>query len=389
MRPNALPLIVLLTTVACTSEDTPPVSAEIGSALPGLGAEETEAFETGRAVFARIFTPEEGLGPRFNENSCSACHTFPVDGGTGETAVRKATRHTGSDRCDVLSERGGENLRIQVTAALAGMSGAAVPVPPEAQHQARFTIPFIFGLGLVDAIPHETLEALADPDDADGDGVSGRIGRDRAGRPARFGRKADVASLEDFNDSALRLEMGLTTPAFPDETMAGGSPAVPPEADPAPEPEIDRETFAALSAFVRFLAPPSPGEIVEGSPAARGREYFEEIGCADCHVPTLQAGPHPSAAIAHRTIALYSDLLLHDMGTGLAGTCGPGAGTTEYRTEPLMGLRYRQTFLHDGRAGRVRDAIIQHGGEAESARRRFLELHRLEQEALLRFLGTL
>lgn len=389
MRPTALPLIVLLTTAACASEDTPPVHAEIGSPLPGLSPEETEAFEAGRTVFARIFTPEEGLGPRFNENSCSACHTFPVDGGTGETAVRKATRHTGSDRCDLLSERGGENLRIQVTPALARMNGAAVPDPPEAHHRARFTIPFIFGLGLVEAIPLETLETLADPDDSDGDGISGRIGRDRAGGSARFGRKADVASLDDFNDSALRLEMGLTTPAFPDEAMAGALPPVPPETDPAPEPEIDPETFAALSAFVRFLAPPAPADIAPGSPAARGRELFGETGCADCHVPTLQAGPHPSPAIAHRTVALYSDLLLHDMGAGLAGTCGPGASTSEYRTEPLMGLRYRRTFLHDGRAGRVRDAILQHGGEAAAARERFLELHRVEQEALLRFLGTL
>lgn len=389
MRPKALSIALLLTTLACAPEDTTPVSAEIGSALPGLGPDETEAFEAGRAVFARIFTPEEGLGPRFNENSCSACHTFPVDGGTGETAVRKATRQVEPGRCDLLSEQGGENLRIQVTPALAGVGGAAVPTPPEAHHQARFAIPFIFGLGLVDAIPHETLVALADPDDADGDGISGRIGRDRAGRPARFGRKADVASLDDFNDSALRLEMGLTTPAFPDEAMAGALPPVPPGADPAPEPEIDGETFAALSAFVRYLAPPSPASLAPGSPAARGRELFRETGCADCHVPTLQAGPHPSPAIAHRTVALYSDLLLHDMGAGLAGTCGPGASTTEYRTEPLMGLRYRRTFLHDGRAVRVRDAIIHHGGEAASARGRFLELHRVEQEALLRFLGTL
>ncbi len=88
-------------------------------------------------------------------------------------------------------------------------------------------------------------------------------------------------------------------------------------------------------------------------------------------------------------MALYSDLLLHDMGAGLAGTCAPGASTREYRTEPLMGLRYRRTFLHDGRAGRVRDAIMQHGGEAAPARSRFLELHRVEQEALLRFLSTL
>lgn len=362
--------------------------AALGEPLPRLTPAEQDRFELGRALFARIFTPAEGLGPRFNENSCSACHTFPVDGGTGETAVTKATRHSGSGRCDLLTPRGGENVRIQVTPAARAAGVSPLPPPEEAEHRARFTIPFTFGLGLVDAVPLATLEALADPEDRDGDGVSGRLGRDRAGRPARFGRKADVASLRDFTDSALRLEMGLTTPAFPDETLAGGAPDVPPGVDPAPEPEVNTGEVDALVDFLRFLSPPSPADS-QGPMVARGRTLFDSLGCTGCHVPELQAGEHESAALSGRAIALFSDLLLHDMGPALAGTCAPGASTTEYRTEPLLGLRYREVYLHDGRAGRVMDAILLHGGEAQDARDRFAALDRLTQEALLRYLNTL
>ena len=360
----------------------------MGSPLPGLTAAERSRFEAGRAVFAHVFTPEEGLGPRFNENSCSACHTFPVDGGTGETAVNKATRHTGAETCDLLTPQGGENIRIQVTPA-ARDAGATPSRPPEdAEHRARFTIPFLFGLGLVDAVPQSTLEALADPDDRNGDGISGRIGRDRSGRPARFGRKADMASLAAFVDGALRLEMGLTTPLHPDEAMAGAVPPVPESVDPTPEPEIDEVSFEAVVDFMRFLAPPAQGD-PDAPLVARGRVLFDSLGCAGCHVPELRAGDHASAAVSGRSIALFSDLLLHDMGPGLAGTCAPGADVTEYRTEPLMGLRHRRVFLHDGRVRRVRDAILQHGGEAAAARARFAALDRVTQGAVLRYLNTL
>lgn len=389
MRLRDTSYCIALLLVACAAETSSTVTAEMGEAVPGLSDTEARAFAAGRGVFARIYTPAEGLGPRFNENSCSACHTFPVDGGTGETAVRKATRHTADGTCDLLSEHGGLNLRLQATPALAAGDDARVPTPSVATHAARFTIPFVFGLGLVDAIPLASLEARADPEDADGDGVSGRLGRDVDGRPARFGRKADVATLEDFVDSALRLEMGLTTPRLPDEAGAGSIPPVGADVDPTPEPEIDAGTFDDLTAFVRFLAPPAPAD-AEGDPSVqRGRELFEELGCAACHAPVLRTGSHPSAALRNRAVALYSDLLLHDMGPGLEGTCAPGASTTEYRTEPLMGLRYRDTYLHDGRSRRVRDAILLHGGEAEATRRRFSELDRLQQEALLGFLGTL
>ncbi|MBM4372798.1 MAG: hypothetical protein FJ098_14185, partial [Deltaproteobacteria bacterium] len=338
---------------ACASEpgaraEPEPVAAEIGEPLPGLTPEEAARFAAGQVHFARRFTPDEGLGPRFNEDACNACHTTPTDGGTGETDVTKATRMLPDGRCDLLVPLGGENVRIAATPALAAAGAGRVPVPEDATHTARFTIPFLFGLGIVDAVPLATLEALADPEDADGDGISGRVGRTANGEPARLGRKSDQASLADFVEGAFRLEMGLTTPLHPDERSAGAVPAVPPSSDPAAEPELSQEVLDAVTDFVRFLAPPAPAVPAEETRAdvEAGRGLFESLGCPGCHVRTLQAGPSPVAAISGKAVAAYSDLLLHDMGPALEGTCAPGAATREYRTESLMGLRYRRAFLH-------------------------------------------
>jgi len=367
-------------------------SASAGEPLPGLSAAELARFEAGRAIFSRQFTPEAGLGPRFNESSCVACHGDPTAGGTGETAITKVSRFGDDGRCDLLPTEGGENLRLRVTPVAAGLGARRPEVPGDATHQARFIAPFVFGLGLVEAIPQAILDDLADPTDADGDGISGRVGRDAAGLAARFGRKADVATLTDFVDDAFRKQMGITTPAHPSESMAGSVPSVPDGADGAKDREVDAEALGATVDFVRMLAPPpsaKPADPAERSFIARGRALFASLGCASCHVPTLQAGSSEISAVSGGSVPLYSDLLLHDMGSGLAGTCAAGAGTTEWRTEPLLGLRYRKLFLHDGRAGRVLDAILAHGGEAQLARDGFAVLDPLTQEALLRFLETL
>lgn len=390
-------LFALLGAAACASEPDArpgpePVSAEVGAPLPGLTPAELARFEAGRTHFTRRFTPDEGLGPRFNEDACNACHTFPADGGTGETSVTKATRTLPDGRCDLLIPQGGENVRISATPALAAAGGGRVPVPEGATHTARFTIPFVFGLGIVDAVPLEVLETLADPDDADGDGVSGRLGHNANGEPARFGRKADQATLLGFIEGAFRLEMGLTTPIHADEGAAGAVPGIPAGTDPTPEPELSRDVLEAVTDFVRFLAPPArgvPADETHRAEVATGRALFDSLGCASCHVPTLQAGPSPVAAVSGKAVALWSDLLLHDMGPDLEGTCAPGASTREFRTEPLLGLRYRRAFLHDGRAGRVIDAVLLHGGEAQAARDAFAALDRVTQEMLIRFLDTL
>lgn len=352
----------------------------------------------GRARFSQPFTPEQGLGPRFNENACNACHTDPADGGTGEQLVTKATRYV-AGRCELLTELGGENVRVQATAQLRTRGHGRVPIPDGATHIGRFTVPFLFGAGLIDAIAVSELERLADPDDRNGDGISGRIGTDAVGRPARFGRKADVATLRDFVDGAFRLEMGLTTALQPDERRAGGIPEIPPDVDPAAEPEVDEVTMHLVIDFVRFLAPlaravPFSAEDARGGTEGRthverGEALFTSLGCVGCHAPELATGVESTDALSGQRIALFSDLLLHDMGPALAGSCAAGASPSEYRTEPLMGLRYRESFLHDGRARQVIDAILAHGGEAESARAAFATLDRLAQESLIRYLATL
>ena len=374
--------LFIATLGACATEPvSSPAVAEIGDPVPGLTPAQLARFEAGRTSFNRHFTPEDGLGPRFNENSCNACHTAPKDGGTGETLVTKATRTDPAGTCDVMSSHGGENLRLRLTSLAAGAGAQRPQVPADATHRARFTIPFLFGLGLVDAIPQATLDALADPDDINGDGISGRVGTDPAGRPARFGRKADVATLADFADGAFRLEMGVTTSAHPLESGAGDQPPTGPGTDPAPDPEVDQNTLAAVVDFVRMLAPPktaTPEDPRDQVSAKRGEELFTSLGCVSCHVRSLESGPSDIPALSHKLTPLYSDLLLHDMGPGLEGTCTPGATT-----------RDRRLFLHDGRAGRALDAILAHGGEAEAARSRFAALDRLTQEEVLRFLDTL
>jgi CxxC motif-containing protein (DUF1111 family) len=383
-------LIIVVMFSGCENVDSSiPVYAEIGQPLPGLTEAELARFEAGRAVFAHPFLQEEGLGPRFNENACNACHTFPTDGGTGETSVTKATRLLDDGTCDLLIPQGGENVRIQVTHVARMMGALPEQGVDGATHTARFTIPFVYGLGLIDAIPVETLRAMADPDDENGDGISGRMGVNAEGRPSRFGRKADTETLLDFSEGAFRLEMGLTTHVTPNEERAGSLPSVPDRTDPTPEPEVDEEMLNSTVDFMRFLAPPAPSDRSDDPLVSRGQALFDTLGCAACHTPTLRTGPAASPAIADQSIALYSDLLLHDMGEALAGTCTAGAAPTEYRTEPLMGLRYRDIYLHDGRVGRVSDAILLHGGEAQAARDAYAALDRLTQEALLQFLDTL
>lgn len=377
--------------VACRADDEA-VTGEPGMPLPGLRAAELADFEAGLAQFDKVYTPEEGLGPLFNENQCSACHTVPASGGTtGLERVVKATRFEGPGACDALSREGGENIRTQATPLLKARGIQAESIPPSATEVGRFLPPFLFGLGLVEAIPDETILAREDPDDADGDGISGRAGRTPDGRLGRFSRKAELATIMEFIDTALRFEMGLTTPLKTEEETINGT-AVPPETDPAPDPEADQRTLELLTAFVRFLAPPAPAP--PRSDAHRdtleaGQQLFDELDCAECHTPSMRTGPSDIPALDRKTVRLYSDLLLHDMGPELADVCGYTATPAEVRTEMLMGLAHRELFLHDGRASDLMEAILAHGGEAQRARDAFADLPWLRQQYVLSYLRSL
>lgn len=292
--------------------------------------------------------------------------------------------------CDALAAVGGPVFQKQVTDALA----AALGIDHEAPAAAATAIgdrntPDLFGFGLLDAVPDRTIAALADPSDRDGDGVSGRVHRMPDGRIGRFGRKAQQPTLDEFNADAFVNESGVTNPVFMLEQFPGGAPgtAFPTGVDPVPEPELSQADLDATNAFVRFLAPPPRLDL--DNTAARGQDVFGRIGCATCHVPSLTTGPSSVAALSNKVVFAYTDMLLHDMGPGLADLCLGDANPAEFRTEPLMGLRFAEPFLHDGRATTVEEAILAHGGEARRARDRFAGLSQLERHAVLRFLGTL
>ena len=361
---------------------------ELGDPLGGLTGDQRDRFERGRDIFDRIFTPETGLGPLFNAASCATCHTDSVSGGNGAISELHASAFLDDAFCDPLAELGGPVFQERVTPALREALGIdAEPVPDRATGTARRTTPDVFGFGLLDAVPDSVILALADPDDADGDGISGRVNRFFDGRIGRFGRKALVPSLAEFNEGAFQIEQGVTTPNVPSEGTVGGQP-LPDGTDPVVEPELDAESVALVDAFVRFLAPPSPHRF--GNVARQGRAVFSEIGCGSCHVPTLSTGDHPVQALANREVTAYTDLLLHDMGSDLADVClGLVATPSEFRTEPLMGLRFLNRFLHDGRATTIEEAIRLHGGEAAASREAFTALSEGDREALLAFLSTL
>jgi len=370
-----------------------------GDPLPGLQRSERARFDRGKEVFEREFTPETGLGPLFNSTACGECHEEPAAGGFGDEVEIHATAflvrgdgkdpHTGGsggEVCDPLADQGGPVVQQQVTPALKAALGIdAEPVPSRATATGKRTSPAIFGLGLLDAVPDDAILAYADPDDKDGDGVSGRPNRFVDGRLGRFGRKAFLPALKEFNAGAFQIEMGITSPAVPDEETIGGQP-IPSGVDPTPEPELSQKDIDLADDFVRFLAPP---RAQGGLRVRKGEELFAKIGCATCHVPFLKTGPSDVAALRDKRVAAYTDLLLHDMGKDLADICLGLATPSEFRTEPLMGLRLRTRFLHDGRASTIEEAVRLHDGEGKGSRDRFAALSDEQRRALLLFLGSL
>lgn len=363
-----------------------------GDPLRGLSAAERARFDSGSAVFTTVFTPETGLGPVFNANACAECHEDPVVGGTGDEVERHATvflanAPAGTRPCDELAAQGGFVYQNQVTPALHTALGIdSEPVPPVATVVARRTTPAIFGFGLLDAVPDSEILAYADPEDKDHDGISGRPNRFFDGRLGRFGRKALVPALREFNDGAFSAEVGVTTPAVPTEETVAGAP-LPAGTDPAPDPELSDHQAELSNSFVTLLAPPAPLKM--SNDAQHGKDVFMRVGCAGCHRPAFTTGDNRVAALSHKEVAAYTDLLLHDMGPDLGDICLALATPTEFRTEPLMGLHLRTQFLHDGRAKTPEQAIQMHGGEGARARQLFEDLSPADRAALLVFLGRL
>jgi CxxC motif-containing protein (DUF1111 family) len=429
----------------------------VGTPFEGLTADETAFFQDGLARFVEIESvtggQNNGLGPRFNSNQCLSCHAQPSVGGTSPATnpsiaiatldgaknvvpwfitrdgpIREArfkrnpdgTNDGGVHNLFVItgrSDAGGCKIKqpnfLPAGNALSGQGGNPNII---------FRIPTpLFGAGLIEAIPDSAILAnmKADAHLKKPLGISGHPNAHLSGNAnrsandgtiTRFGWKAQNKSLLLFSGEAYNVEMGITNQLFPqerDETAGCIFDATPddtlnftPDAMTAPNPNTavisDIEAFAN---FMRMLAPPTPAPDTPST--VGGRAIFEKIGCAFCHTPSFTTGKmiasgsstNPSVALSDQPVNLFSDLLVHNMGRGLAdGITQGGAGPDEFRTAPLWGVGQRIFFLHDGRTTNLVEAIEDHrsrGSEANKIIDRFNRLTVRQQQDIINFLRSL
>lgn len=272
------------------------------------------------------------------------------------------------------------------------------PLHEEVMLSARIAPPMI-GLGLLEAVPAATLEGLADPDDADGDGISGRLNRvwdvrEERETVGRFGWKAGQPSLEQQNAAAFNGDLGVSSTLFPHSNCTPAQVACR-EQPAGGEPEVSDEILRQVTFYSRNLAVPARRN-TNDERVRRGMQHFASLGCAGCHRPTLETGEAVDPWLANQVIAPYTDLLLHDMGEGLADHRREfDADGREWRTPPLWGIGLTEAvggkawYLHDGRARSLVEAILWHGGEGEASRNAFAGLDPDERDALVAFLESL
>jgi CxxC motif-containing protein (DUF1111 family) len=426
-----------------------------GGPLPGLTADETAFFQDGQGRFAETEVVQggsnNGLGPRFNSNQCFSCHSQPNMGGTSPAKnplIAVATLDgakntlpwfitpTGPIREARFKESNGvTDGNVHNLFVITGRSDAPgcnitqpdfLPAGNPVTGQGGnpniiFRIPTpVFGAGLIEAIPDSTILANMQANAAQKAALgisghpnahlSGNVNRSaNDGTITRFGWKAQNKSLIMFAAEAYNVEMGISNQLFPqerDETPSCLFTATPndtlnfttPTTSATSNPAVisDIEAFAN---FMRMLAPPTPAP---DTPAiANGRALFIKIGCANCHTPSLTTGKMiasgsstvPSAALSNQTAHLWSDLLVHHMGKGLAdGITQGAAGPDEFRTAPLWGVGQRIFFLHDGRTSNLVEAIRDHksrGSEANKVIDQFNKLSTQEQQEIIDFLRAL
>jgi CxxC motif-containing protein (DUF1111 family) len=429
--------------------------AGAGGPLPGLTADETTFFQDGQGRFAEIEVvrggSNNGLGPRFNSNQCFACHAQPNMGGSSPAQNPLIAVATLDGAKNVIpwfitpngpvrearfkESNGVSDGEVHNLFVITGRSDAAgcniaqpsfLPAGNPVTGQGGnpniiFRIPTpVFGAGLIEAIPDSAIIAnmQANATEKSALGISGHpnailsgnVNRSaNDGTITRFGWKAQNKSLLMFASEAYNVEMGISNQLFPQErdetpsclftatpndTLNFTTPATTATANPAVISDIE-----AFANFMRMLAPPTPAPDTPST--ANGRAAFIKVGCAHCHTPSLTTGKMiasgsstvPSAALSNQTANIYSDLLVHRMGEGLAdGITQGGAGPDEFRTAPLWGLGQRIFFLHDGRTSNLAEAIRAHqsrGSEANKVIEQFNKLSTQEQQEIIDFLRAL
>lgn len=363
---------------------------EFGAPLPGLTAAQSADFAAGLGEFADLKGNAAGLGPIFNNRSCLACHGQPAAGGGSGIRVTRFGR-TVNGEFDPMSLLGGSLLqRTAIDPA------AQELVPAEATAIAQRQSTPLFGLGLIEAIPDEAILNNAERQRSLGlngvpslvtDVVTGRV------RVGRFGWKAQQAGILAFSGDAYVNEMGITNRLFPQENAPNGDLALlarfdrVPDPEDTPDPASGKSDIDRSADFMRLLAPPPLQRFTQN--ALQGRAVFEQAGCSGCHTPQMTTGLHEIQALSFRPVNLYSDLLLHDMGSLGDGIADGTAGPRDMKTPPLWGLRASGPYLHDGRAPTIDAAIQAHEGEAAASRNLYRQLTPTQRQQLLEMLNTI
>ncbi|HVH27925.1 MAG TPA: di-heme oxidoredictase family protein [Vicinamibacterales bacterium] len=357
--------------------------------LPDLTSAQLMDFNDGLDEFEEVETFDEGLGPVFNGKSCAECHALPSTGGSEpNVGVARETRISRilKGRFDPLDgsvsiDRGGQLLQ-QRAINVQGCTVKAEVVPPEATIVSSRNSTPLFGAGLIEAIPERTILG----NQSNGGRPNYVLNPDTgAAELGRFGWKAQVATLHQFSGDAYLNELGITNPAFPHENRPQGEP-IQPGCDTVGDPEDDGSGVTGFTNFMRFLAPAPRRPLTPQ--VQRGEQVFSAVGCASCHVPTMMTGRNSVAALSNKPVNLFSDLLLHDIGTGDGVEQGEAKGN-DFRTPPLWGLSRRDRFMHDASSNKLEGAIQRHGGEAKGALNRYVGLPQSDRDALLAFLNSL
>ena len=415
-----------------------------GFQIDGLEGDDELRFFVGNSFFNQNWvqapsstTARDGLGPLFNSRACSGCHFkdgrgrppgSPDEKGTGLLyRITKAARKVnGQQTGDLhyggqLQDRaiGGVNAEGSMNISYQTITGQFKDGTPYTLHQPQYQIsdlsygPLegdiqisprvanqVIGLGFLEAISEQQLLSWSDPDDLDGDGISGspnyvwsEVQQQRT--VGRFGWKANQPDVLQQTAAAFNGDMGITTWVYPNENCAQGQQACA-DAPNGGSPEIEDEDLDKVVLYVRSLAVPARRNLDKPEVKA-GKLLFNQIGCNHCHIPKMVTDQHPEMkAFSNKTIRPYTDLLLHDMGPGLAdGIEDYEASGSEWRTPPLWGIGLfsvvndHTRYLHDGRAHNLMEAVLWHDGEAKAAKEKVLELSAAERDQLIQFLQSL
>jgi len=385
-------IIGLLQACSKAEPDMPPSDELLDGAVEGLTAAQNAQHLAGDEAFNEVFTAERGLGPLFVATSCGSCHPGDGRGHPFTTLVRFGQADSTGNH---YLAQGGPQLQNR---ALPGYEPEQIP--PGATFS-KFTPPIASGMGFLELVSDADILAMADPDDSDGDGVSGvpnwhtlppyiiphpgAISRNGK-YICRFGKKAGAYTLLQQTATAYNQDIGITSIFEPADVFSRLD----------IDPEVSTQVIHDVVFYLQTLKAPVQRN-ADDPVVLQGKLVFINTGCESCHKQTLKTGYSPIAALSFKEFHPYTDLLLHDMGAELDdGYTEGSAKTYEWRTPPLWGLGLAPNFqggqyflMHDGRARSIEEAIQLHGGEAAGSREKYNRLSQDEKNALIKFLESL